>query len=69
MKRTQRRSVPHRTLAHLGTRSGFLAIDRAERIESWIDLVDPGEARVEQRDRRELAGADALGETDCGQEQ
>lgn len=65
VKRTQSRAVSHRGFALLGARSGFFAIDRAERIELWIYLFDPGETRFEQCDGRQLAGADALGEKGC----
>jgi hypothetical protein len=49
----------NRALSVAGEPDGFVLVDEAEAVEPRIDLSDPGEAGLDDLDRRELALADA----------
>jgi hypothetical protein len=49
----------NRALSVEGERGRLVLVDEAEAVEPRIDLGDPGEARLDDLDRRELALPDA----------
>ena len=51
-----------RALRLAGEPDRLVVVDEAEAVEPRIDLSDPGEARLDDLDRRELALADSAGE-------
>jgi hypothetical protein len=52
----------NRALRLAGELGRLVVVDEAEAVESRIDLSDPGEAGLDDLDRRELALADSAGE-------
>lgn len=51
-----------RTLRFAGALQSLVRINEAEAVQAGIDLFDPGQARPDDVDRRELALTDAAGE-------
>jgi hypothetical protein len=52
----------NRALRVAGEPDRLVLVDEAEAVEPRIDLSDPGEAGLDDLDRRELALADSAGE-------
>jgi hypothetical protein len=55
-------SAGDRALGITGEPERLVVVDEAEAVEARIDLGDPGEAALDDLDRRELALTDAAGE-------
>lgn len=55
-------SADDRALGIVGESDRLVLVDEAEAVEPGVDLSDPGEAGLDDLDRRELALTDAAGE-------
>lgn len=62
MQRAYVVAAGNRALRLAGEPDRLVLVDEAEAVEPRIDLSDPGEACLDDLDRRELALADSAGE-------
>ena len=62
MQRAYVVAAGNRALRVAGEPDRLVLVDEAEAVEPRIDLSDPGEAGLDDLDRRELALADSAGE-------